>query len=63
MILKTEGQAAELLTLSVHTLRRWRVLGRGPVFLKVGGKAVRYRESDLNDFLSGRTAPLSRKGA
>jgi hypothetical protein len=58
-----EVQVAELLALSVHTLRRWRVLGRGPVFLKVGGKAVRYRESDLNDFLSGRTAPTSRKGA
>ena len=60
--LMTEGQAAERLAMSIHTMRRWRVLGRGPVFLKVGGKAVRYRESDLKAFLSGRMAP-TRKGA
>jgi predicted DNA-binding transcriptional regulator AlpA len=61
-ILINEAQAAERLALSIHTMRRWRVLGRGPVFLKVGGKAVRYRESDLEAFLSGRLAP-TRKGA
>ncbi len=60
--LLNEGQAAERLALSIHTMRRWRVLGRGPVFVKVGGKAVRYRESDLEAFLSGRLAP-TRKGA
>jgi hypothetical protein len=32
------------------------------LFVKVGGKAVRYRESDLEAFLSGQLAP-TRKGA
>lgn len=64
MTLWTESEAAKRLAVSVHTLRRWRVLGRGPVFLKVGCKAVRYRESDLADFLlAGQSAPVSRKGA
>jgi hypothetical protein len=42
----TEREAAELLTLSIKTIRAWRFLGRGPPHLKVG-RLVRYRQSDL----------------
>jgi hypothetical protein len=41
------GEAAPL---SPRTLQRWRQTGDGPRFLKLGN-AVRYEESDLEDFL------------
>lgn len=46
----TEGEAADLLTLSVKTLRNWRLSGYGPPHLKVG-RLVRYRQSDLKAWL------------
>ena len=50
--LLTEGQVARQLAISVSSLRRWRVLGTGPRFVRVGGFLVRYRQSDLNDWLN-----------
>ena len=47
----SEDQAAELLGLSVRTLQRFRVDGRGPRYLKLGRKRVAYSESDLSAWL------------
>jgi len=47
------SEAAELLGLRVSTLEAWRCRGGGPVFLKLG-KAVRYRKSDLENFMDAR---------
>jgi hypothetical protein len=44
-----EQQAAEYLGVSVHTLRRWRVYGGGPKFLKMGSRVV-YPISELDDY-------------
>lgn len=44
-----EREAAEILTLKVTTLRRWRWSGRGPRYLKLGG-AVRYQLADIEAF-------------
>jgi len=46
-----EDPAAALLLLSVRTLQRWRVEGRGPRFLKLG-KIVVYRRDDLEAWLA-----------
>jgi len=46
----TEREVAELLGLSVATLRAWRHRGRGPRFLLLG-RSVRYLPSDLADFV------------
>ncbi|WP_397421065.1 helix-turn-helix transcriptional regulator [Phenylobacterium sp.] len=35
------------------TLRKWRILGVGPPFMRLG-RAVRYRRADLDAFLSSR---------
>ncbi len=59
--LVNDVDAADYLGLSVHTLRRWRMFRNGPAFVKVGGKAVRYRIADLEAFI-GRPAPEG-KGA
>jgi predicted DNA-binding transcriptional regulator AlpA len=53
-ILLTERQAAEFLTIRVKTLQAWRVRGRGPKFIKLGG-SVRYRREDLEQFLDEHT--------
>lgn len=45
-LLMNEGRAAELLLLSVRTLQRWRVEGRGPRFVKLG-KRVFYTRASL----------------
>jgi hypothetical protein len=52
--LLNEHEAADLLNLSVKTLRQWRLTGRGPGYVKLQA-AVRYSQSDLADFIeSGR---------
>ena len=48
--LVTEHDAAQVLGLSVKTLRRWRWAGKPPPFLKLGG-AVRYDPADLSAFI------------
>ena len=57
----TEREVAELLGLSVATLRAWRHRGKGPRFLRLG-RSVRYLQSDLQDFVRASavdTTPVS----
>ena len=54
-----EGEAADLLTLSVKTLRNWRLSGYGPPHLKVG-RLVRYRLSDVRAWLENARAQIRR---
>jgi predicted DNA-binding transcriptional regulator AlpA len=51
--LLTETDAGRLLGLAPATLRNMRTRGRGPAFIKVGG-LVRYRHSDLFDWIESR---------
>lgn len=48
--LMDEQAAANVLAIKVSTLRKWRVEGKGPAFLKIGA-AVRYMPSDIADFI------------
>lgn len=48
--LMTEHEVAEQLAIKVATLRKWRVTGNGPTFIKLGS-AVRYLPSDVELFL------------
>lgn len=45
---------AEITGLSQVTLRRWRMTGGGPRFVRLG-RAVRYRSDDVNAFVEART--------
>ena len=40
--------------ISCRTLQRWRLEGYGPEFCKIG-RAIRYRKSSLDTYLSGAT--------
>lgn len=48
-------EAAQYLSLSEPTLRKWRVIGGGPLFVKFGlSGRVCYRMSDLDAFIEAR---------
>jgi excisionase family DNA binding protein len=49
-IFLTEKEVAKQIKVSLASLRRWRLLQRGPRFLKIGG-LVRYRADDLEQWL------------
>ena len=55
-----EKEVAEKIKVSLGSLRRWRLLQRGPRFVKVGA-LVRYRVEDLEQWMetlpTGGTAP------
>lgn len=51
--LLVEDDVAQLLTVSVAALRRWRVERRGPKYIKLGA-LVRYRRSDVELWISTR---------
>ena len=59
-IFLTEKEVAEQIKVSLASLRRWRLLQRGPRFIKVGA-LVRYRAEDLEQWLetlpAGGTSP------
>jgi hypothetical protein len=52
--LLTVHETAAILRCSVSCLNKWRSLGQGPVFVRVGA-AIRYRASDLAAYVADRT--------
>lgn len=52
--LLTATEAAEYLSLQKQTLDNWRCTGRYPSlkFLRIGRRMVRYRRTDLDEFLA-----------
>jgi len=46
----TEKEVAKQIKVSLASLRRWRLLQRGPRFIKVGA-LVRYRAEDLEQWM------------
>jgi excisionase family DNA binding protein len=55
LTLMTEVELSERLNVSLASLRRWRLEGRGPRFVKVGS-LVRYRPEDLDEWLASLPA-------
>lgn len=51
--LLTQRETAILLRLSERTLERLRLQGGGPLYVKAG-RAVRYREADLEAWIAAR---------
>jgi excisionase family DNA binding protein len=50
--LLTTAEAATYLSLSPRTLESWRSQLRGPQYVKVSGKAIRYRPEDLEQWVN-----------
>ena len=53
--LVTPSQLFARIGIKETTLATWRVLGRGPRFIRVG-RSIRYRSEDVEAWLSDRTA-------
>jgi predicted site-specific integrase-resolvase len=51
----TPHDLAERLQLPADTIKKWRVTGEGPLFIRVG-KYVRYREVDVERWEQSRLA-------
>ena len=51
--LLNETLAARFLGLSKRTLQKWRVEGSGPAFVRILNRAIRYRPSDLQEWVEG----------
>ena len=54
MVLLTPAEVAEITGLAAETLAQWRSQKRGIPYVKISRNCVRYRQSDLNDWLSER---------
>jgi predicted DNA-binding transcriptional regulator AlpA len=50
--LLTTDQASDLLGLQAATLKKWRILGIGPEYVRLGRRSIRYRQSDVRAFIS-----------
>jgi Helix-turn-helix domain len=45
-----QRELAERLNISPRTLERWRWIGEGPLFLKLGGGRIVYRVQDIERY-------------
>ena len=52
----TPEEAASYLGLKVRTLEAWRWSGKGPQFVRLSSRAVRYRPCDLDEYVAERLA-------
>ena len=52
--LLNETEAAQFIGFSIRALQGWRVKGGGPRFVKISGRAVRYRRRDLIGWAEAR---------
>lgn len=52
--LLTTGEVADLLKIAEITLRKWRLSGIGPQFVKAGAN-VRYQADDVEAWIAART--------
>jgi predicted DNA-binding transcriptional regulator AlpA len=48
-------EAASLLSVSLSLLKKWRIGGGGPRFVRLGGRAIGYRRVDLSEWIERRT--------
>ena len=53
--LLTESEAAEYLGISKKTLQRWRFSRRGPNYVRVAGKLIRYHQVVLDMWMDQQT--------
>jgi len=49
-----DDEAARFLALNRQTLANWRFQGRGPTYTRLGGRAIRYKFSDVAAFAESR---------
>jgi len=58
-----EHEAADYIGHSVRSLQNWRVRGGGPKFIKVSGRSIRYRRSELNEWANSKLVSSTSEAA
>jgi hypothetical protein len=53
-VLRNEVQAAAFLGVSPRAMQKWRVTGRGPQFLRLSSRCIRYNHADLVRWIEER---------
>lgn len=53
-MLLNEQEAADFLHLESETLKKWRQQRRGPRYVRLEGRAIRYRQSDLDQYVASQ---------
>jgi predicted DNA-binding transcriptional regulator AlpA len=48
-------QVADLLGVTVQRLANWRYRGRGPNYIKLGYRSIRYQRADVEQWLAEHT--------
>jgi predicted DNA-binding transcriptional regulator AlpA len=56
------AEVAERLRVSLKTLEGWRRRGTGPVFIRLGGRDVRYPEADLVAWIVANRSDAGERG-
>ena len=59
----SETEAAQYLSLSVKTLRRWRFDHKGPAYAKLNNKLIRYHLPELDEWMDQPTITHENKEA
>lgn len=49
-----DTEAGPILGVAVQTLRNWRSKGAGPIYFRVGARAIRYDVEDLQRYIDAR---------
>ena len=52
--LLTEREAADFLGVTARCLQAWRYRGGGPKFVRISSRCIRYRKSDLVEWVEER---------
>ena len=52
--LLTERRAADFLGVTARCLQAWRYRGGGPKFVRISSRCIRYRQSDLREWIEAR---------
>ena len=52
--LLTEGEVAAFLKLTKRALQAWRCRGYGPPFVRISGRAIRYRRQDVSQWIGAK---------
>lgn len=56
-------EVCSLLSVSIHTLRRWRREGRGPRYVRLAQNVVAYRATDIYAWIEDNTVDTFNGGA
>jgi predicted DNA-binding transcriptional regulator AlpA len=53
-----DTEASAILGVARQTLRNWRNLRKGPRYIKIGARIVRYNVDDLREFIRKQTIEI-----